>query len=256
MANYEYTGCVTGFSEAGNIQLIQPTETLMPVNRTSNAYTERLLGIGLLLSGDEGAGGGQLNTVNFLKLQNDEQINGNDGIISGLVYSVNGGEIQAVKEALSVITEGDLGAPLGHSFTMYAFLPELEAGEPFLSLGRDGGFGWDDTDMPNGLDVDNFYLFGLNNVALQEFLAIEGITQPEEVVQGEVVLTVYPASKLPAANIDYDIFDLIIDPSNYTASEIAHFAAQGISPAIKNLDGSYTIKSQLTLPPFETPTEF
>ena len=49
MANYEYLGCVTGFSEAGNTQLIQPTDTPMPVTRASNAYTERLLGVGLLV---------------------------------------------------------------------------------------------------------------------------------------------------------------------------------------------------------------
>ena len=56
MANYEYLGCVTGFSEAGNTQLIQPTDTPMPVTRASNAYTERLLGVGLLLSDDENSG--------------------------------------------------------------------------------------------------------------------------------------------------------------------------------------------------------
>ena len=54
MANYEYLGCVTGFSEAGNTQLIQPTDTPMPVTRASNAYTEHLLGVGLLV-GAEGS---------------------------------------------------------------------------------------------------------------------------------------------------------------------------------------------------------
>ena len=62
MANYEYLGCVTGFSEARNTQLIQPTDTPMPVTRASNAYTERLLGVGLLVvdnaGGSSGAGGG------------------------------------------------------------------------------------------------------------------------------------------------------------------------------------------------------
>ena len=52
MANYEYLGCVTGFSEAGNTQLIQPTDTPMPVTRASNAYTERLLGVGLLVGAE------------------------------------------------------------------------------------------------------------------------------------------------------------------------------------------------------------
>ena len=58
MANYEYLGCVTGFSEAGNTQLIQPIETPMPVTRASNAYTERLLGVGLLVGNDSGIGEG------------------------------------------------------------------------------------------------------------------------------------------------------------------------------------------------------
>lgn len=189
-------------------------------------------------------GGSQQNTVSFLKLQNDQEVNSNDGIVGGFIYSVNGGEITAVSKPLP--SSGDLNG--GYFLTMYSFLPEIPTGESFLPFGRDGGFGWNDTDMPSGLDVDKFYLFGLNNLALQEYFAINGISQPEGVAQGEVALTIYPASKLPSANIDYDIFDLIIDPTLYTPSELAHFAEQGITPAIKNTDGSYTIKSQLTLP--------
>ena len=192
------------------------------------------------------------NTVSFLKFQNNQQINSNDGVVGGLIYSVNGGPLQAIKEALPTITEGELGEQLGRSLTMYAFLPQADS---FLPFGRDGGFGWHDTDMPNGLEVDKFYLFGLNDLVLQEFSAIKDLPQPDGVMQHEVSLTVYPANKLPAANIDYDIFDLINDPSSYTADEIAYFAAHGITPAVKNPDGSYTIKSQLALPVFEPTTE-
>lgn len=191
-------------------------------------------------------GGSSQNTVNFLKLQNDQQINGNDGDVAGLVYSINGGEMAAIKSAIS-------GA--GDS-TMYEFLPGLDTGDPFLSFGRDGGLDWNDSYMPSGLDVDKFYLFGINNISWQAFFAMKDLPQPEEVAQGEFVMTIYPASTLPSENIDYDIFDLIIDPSIYTTSELAHFAAWGITPAVKNPDGSYTIKSQLTLPPLQPPSNF
>lgn len=191
----------------------------------------------------DGSGGDTTgsNVVNFLKLQNDQQINGNDGDVAGLVYSINGGEITAVSRSLPLIDE--LGG--GQSFTLYEFLPELPTGDSFLPFGRDGGFGWNDSDMPSGLDVDKFYLFGINNISWQAFFAMKDLPQPEEVAQGEFVMTIYPASTLPSENIDYDIFDLIIDPSSYTASELAYFSSQGITPATKNPDGSYTIKSQL-----------
>ncbi|WP_201585228.1 hypothetical protein [Psychrobacter sp. HII-4] len=189
-------------------------------------------------------GGSSQNTVGFLKFQNDQQIDSADGNVGGLVYSINGGEMAAIKSTIS---------EAGFS-TMYAFFPEIPTGDVVLPLGRDGGGGrWNDAYMPNGLDVNNFYWFGLNNIALQEYFAFRGFSIPDRVVQGEVEITVYPASKLPSANIDYDIFDLIIDPSIYTTSELAHFAEWGITPAVKNPDGSYTIKSQLTLPPPEQP---
>lgn len=49
MPAYKYLGCVTAFSENGNTQLIQPSEIPMPINRSENSYTERLLGILLLI---------------------------------------------------------------------------------------------------------------------------------------------------------------------------------------------------------------
>lgn len=49
MPNYQYTGCVTGVSESDQIQLIQPNESPIPVVRDANAYTERLVGVALLL---------------------------------------------------------------------------------------------------------------------------------------------------------------------------------------------------------------
>lgn len=61
MANYKYVGCVTGFSEGGSVQTIAPTEPLYSVTRPANAYTERLVGVSLLV-GDtsDGSGGGTI----------------------------------------------------------------------------------------------------------------------------------------------------------------------------------------------------
>ncbi len=56
MSNYQYTGCVTGVTEGGTTQLIQPTEMLMPVVRDANAYSERLVGVALLLSDSDNDG--------------------------------------------------------------------------------------------------------------------------------------------------------------------------------------------------------
>ena len=98
MANYEYLGCVTGFSEARTTQLIQPIETPMPVTRASNAYTERLLGVGLLVGNDSGIGEGfnpivcTPTNISFQTPENSDLIESGD---SGLVharYRVNGGE--------------------------------------------------------------------------------------------------------------------------------------------------------------------
>ncbi|ERL56139.1 hypothetical protein [Psychrobacter aquaticus] len=61
MANYEYLGCVTGVTESGVTQLIQPTETPMPVTRPTNAYTERLVGVGLLVGMKGGSGVSYIN---------------------------------------------------------------------------------------------------------------------------------------------------------------------------------------------------
>lgn len=49
MANYQYTGCVMGVTEGGVTQLIAPTEPQYPITRPVNAYTERLMGVSLLV---------------------------------------------------------------------------------------------------------------------------------------------------------------------------------------------------------------
>ncbi len=104
--------------------------------------------------------------------------------------------------------------------------------------------------VPISLDQNSTYIFGMNNPLFAEFFAALGQTLPDGFtgIDGEMVLTLYPASKLPSTNIDYDLFDLIIDPANYTQADLKYFADRGVTPAIKNADGSYTLKSQVTIP--------
>ena len=185
------------------------------------------------------------NISSFLKLRNDQEININDGLIGGLVYSIDGGAISAVKEVLPSITEDELGQIIGTSFTMYAFLSSPPMGFSMLGFGRDGGFGWADTDMPTSLDIDKFYWFGMTDIIVQDYFNIRNMDVPEVIVQKDVMITVYPANRLPSENIDYDLFDLIIDPASYTQADLQYFSERGITPATKNPDGSYTLKSQL-----------
>ena len=51
MANYEYNGCVTGFSEAGQVTVWQPEQIPADVEHDDNEYVQRLLGVGLLKVG-------------------------------------------------------------------------------------------------------------------------------------------------------------------------------------------------------------
>lgn len=83
---------------------------------------------------------------------------------------------------------------------------------------------------------------------LNDLLILIGLPLAD-LLEGQVEITLYPSSKMPAANFDHDVFDLIVDPENYTAQELRYFAALGAAPAVKNPDGSYTLKSQLTFPP-------
>ena len=98
MANYEYLGCVTGFSQNGITQLIQPTQTPMAVAIDATDYTERLEGVGLLVGNDSGIGEGfnpivcTPTNISFQTPENSDLIESGD---SGLVharYRVNGGE--------------------------------------------------------------------------------------------------------------------------------------------------------------------
>lgn len=49
MSNYEYKGCVTGFSESDAVTVWQPTENPYPVQHDDNEYANRLVDVGLLV---------------------------------------------------------------------------------------------------------------------------------------------------------------------------------------------------------------
>lgn len=96
MADYNYSGCITGFSASGNIQLIAPTKALHPVVLAANAYTERLIGMGLLLD-DESFGGGNDFNWSSLSLNDIVVLDGHsDGLtnfeaeINGKIYNKDG----------------------------------------------------------------------------------------------------------------------------------------------------------------------
>lgn len=123
----------------------------------------------------------------------------------------------------------------------------------FLSYGADDINDYPPLKLPTELDITALYFQGFNadyyrvSSEIKDFEEALILEDLAAMVAGEVSVTYYPASKL-SANFDVDIFDLIIDPSTYTAEEVQYFASHGITPATKNADGSYTIKSQLTLP--------
>ena len=191
----------------------------------------------------DGSGGGS-NTpeMNFLKFRS-EIIEETQGVTAGIVYKINDGLINTAilsagrNTTLSVLGAGS-NSGLNEHFLGYE--PDL------LDQGQDF--------VPMPLDQNASYSFGMNNALFAEFAEVLGFTGFTGIDE-ETVLTLYPASALPPANIDYDVFDLIIDPASYTQADLQYFADRGVTPATKNPDGSYTLKSQLTLPP-QPPSDF
>ena len=114
MANYEYLGCVTGFSEAGNTQLIQPTDTPMPVTRASNAYTERLLGVGLLVGGGDGfcqvKASAWSNPITFEMVNKPSSIGGVTVDFGGYNYGIDLSEISTTVEFFEALNQEIHGA--------------------------------------------------------------------------------------------------------------------------------------------------
>lgn len=170
-------------------------------------------------------------------------VESNNESLAGITYKIGDGEVVTATLAPSQSSSGKATgptlSPLGNSPVAQHFL----------------GYEFDPNDSNNGnvpanLDQTSSYLIGLNNDLLFEGFTNAGISLPPGFagVDGEIVLTLYPSSKLSVTSIGFDIFDLIIDPSSYTSADLQYFADRGVTPATKNVDGSYTLKSQLTIP--------
>ena len=191
--------------------------------------------------GSDGSGGGSnALEMNFLKFRT-EIIEEPQEVTAGILYKINDGLINAAI------------LPTGSSI-VHTTLSVLGAGSDSGLVNHFLGYETDLRDYGNGfvpmpLEQNASYLLGMDNTIFAEFAATLGLPSFEG-INGETVLTLYPASVMPSANIDYDVFDLIIDPASYTQADLQYFSERGVTPATKNPDGSYTLKSQLTvLPP-------
>ena len=181
-------------------------------------------------------GGANTSNVNFLKII-DEVVE-SDGVvgIGGIVYSLNGApptfdtiSIESSDAIFTSVLAAEYNTP-AQSFDVFV-------------IDSDNQLVFNSGQLRNPV-----YFVGFSDMILNDLLASIGLPLAD-LLEGQVEITLYPSSKMPAANFDHDVFDLIVDPANYTAQELQYFAAMGVTPAVKNPDGSYTIKSQLTIPP-------
>lgn len=184
--------------------------------------------------------------INFLKFNNDIIEKNTSTQNHVLVYSINGGLPQAFSSYDGYgSTSATLSAFLGGNMNDVPF--------SYSDYADSGVTPYPPLALPVQLDSAAFYLYGFDATYFRVSREINGYEElfiEEDLsyaVVGEVEVTYYPASKL-SASVDVDIFDLIIDPATYSAGEVQYFASHGITPATKNADGSYTIKSQLTIP--------
>lgn len=182
------------------------------------------------LGGDGGVGDVQTDLINFIKFDNSETIK-NPNNTYGLAYSIDGGPIE------TITSEGQLS-----DFTIGYFLNGLADSTGYYA--DDGLLDYNER-VPEGLDLTAAYLFGLSSNYLNLSLQIKGDLSTPVQNEKETVITLYPFSIANQAFLGFDIFDLIIDPADYTSNDIQHFAEHKIRPAIKNEDGAYTLRSQV-----------
>ena len=170
-------------------------------------------------SGGDGDGDGTPE-INFLLFNNETVPN---DTTAGLVYSLNGGPLMEV-----IPTGQDKIVDVGEYVQRIALYDSEFIGfyESFMHLDKHALTG-----------------FGLSYLQSSPiFSSVLG-----DATDVLTTLTVYPANRLQSTNIDYDLFNHIVDPESHTPTDIDRFAQYGISPAVKNPDGSYTLKSQMHL---------
>ena len=196
--------------------------------------------------GEDGGGDGDTPEMNFLKMRAG-LVAVTPSINAGIVCKTNGGAIVA-ESYLSPPefseTRWTTSGAIANAIQAHAILIN------YFPIVEEGGASLGGLVPPVPLDPELEYLYGANNASFSAWLASSGQPLPEGFTldESEVVITLYPASKLPDANINQDLFDYIIDPAEYTSDDLQYFAERGVTPATKNPDGSYTLKSQLTLP--------
>lgn len=180
--------------------------------------------------------------LSFLKFE-AEIVRATDTITPAIVYSINGGTLKVGKTTNTVPNGSTV------NITITAFMaesPDIQNSyysfEPNL-LGSNHA-----QQHPAQLSPTSAYLMGVSRDVLTSlFTNPEDALPPEIGTDGLVELTLYPASALPNAEIDIDLFQKIIDVTNYNQTELQYFADLGVEPAVKNGDGSYTLKAQLSL---------
>lgn len=182
--------------------------------------------------------------LSFLKFE-AEIINATDTVTPGIVYSINNSALKVGK------TTNTVSGGFTSNITVTAFVAESDdIQNSFFSSEPDLFGSAHAAGLPPQLDQTGAYLMGLGRDAMALlYPSPEDALPPEFGTDGLVELTLYPASALPNAEIDIDLFQKIIDAASYNQTELQYFADLGIEPAVKNRDGTYTIKSQLTLPP-------
>lgn len=192
------------------------------------------------VAGEDG-GAADKGILSFIKLPVKAGETSTSDSIKGLVYSLNDESLVA---SVKDVRAGD--------YVDHSYLTIFERDPRIISRlfweGYSGAADWTPDDMPIGLDPDFVYIFGFDLEIIKEMSFEWGEALPDGIIEVETILTFYPATKIPSANIDYDAFSKIIDPDTYTDEEKNYFASRGIFPAIKNPDGSIMFKSQIIMP--------
>lgn len=195
----------------------------------------------------DGSGGDTAGTTDITFLKLEQKILGQQANMTGkigMAYSINEGPINP----LFFENPDEYGSL--PSRTASSMFQETAVGPHLLGMDADV-FGHSTVGLPASLDIAAAYIFGGNDALFKAEFQRNRYPVPDDFFADETPLTItlYPASAQSSVVIDHDVFDLIIDPADYTPADLQYFADRGVTPAVKNSDGSYTIKSQLTLPP-------
>ena len=194
--------------------------------------------VGLEEVGESGVSDGDSsNKMSFLKFH-QRILNKDLGQEIGIHYSVNDGEIE--KFSFQTVTETSPSV----SWEVLGVISNYQYGLGAILGYGSKAFGWE-TGLPEGLSGDYVFSFGGNEEVIREVLEFEGMELPPEIplIEENFKLTYYPQSAVSSSSLDFDVFSLLIDPSDYTPEDLKYFKELGIKPATKNADGSYTIHS-------------